>query len=343
MQILHEYDKFVGPETLKKEYKVPSMNYAGTCVTDEEAVSLIKSNKFIFNQAISNNIKSSFDFYFGKYFTAFMNSNLDSAEFYYGINDYGIVTGFPYQGDFSITTLENYAESMINGSSFKTNVSPSRLKECYQINLIKINYNYIAATEHFKMYQKQELINQKIMQEYYYKMNLNMTNHMDYSSKLISIITNPVLQKELLKYIYNKLEYKDIKLYYKIRNKIKRGQYIKNLSHGQIFQLKYDITNVYYWVTRFKDRRIKFLKSIRPIRPIINTKIYPNCLLSTVEHMIPNWMNNNENMNLYLIKISFSPKKLSESEKNIKYLHQGEYNYCVRSLDCMGNPCCKPL
>lgn len=53
-------------------------------------------------------------------------------------------------------------------------------------------------------------------------------------------------------------------------------------------------------------------------------------------------MNNNENMNLYIIKLSFSPKNLSLSEKDIKYLYQGEYNYCVRSLDCMGNPCCIP-
>lgn len=342
MQI-QQHNNFVGPETLKKEYKVPSMNHTGTNVNDEEAESLIKSSKFIFNDSIIENIKSSFSFYFCKYLTAFMNSDdIDSAEFWYGINDGGIVTGFPYQGPFNISFLKKHAESMINGISFKTSAPRSKLRNCYKIDLIKINYNHITSIDHFKQYRSQEISNQKIMQEYYYKLKINMNNYMKYSAKLINIIIDPNIQKELLEYIYHKLEYVNIGLYYKIQTNIKRSDYIINISHKKLCEIINDNTNVYYWVTRFKDERRLFIKSFRPTRPIIKTNIYPNCLISTIEKMIPNWMNNNDNMNLFLIKVSFSPKKLSKSEKDIKYLHQGKYNYCVRSLDCMGNPCCIP-
>ena len=91
----------------------------------------------------------------------------------------------------------------------------------------------------------------------------------------------------------------------RIQTKIKRSDYLTNLSHEDICKVMNDITNVYYWVTRFKDERMKFIKSLKPTRPIVKTNIYPNCLISTIEKMIPNWMNNNENMNLFLIKVSF--------------------------------------
>ena len=169
-----------------------------------------------------------------------------------------------------------------------------------------------------------------------------MSNHMRYSTKLLSLIKDKVIRRELLSYIYAKLEHSNIMLYLKLQRKIKEGKFLSCPTHEEICKFKNDITNVYYWLTRFKDGRIQFLKTIKPKRPVLDTKIYPNCLLSTVEHMIPNWMNNNDNMNLYIIKLSFLPNNLSPSEKDIRYLYQGEYNYCVRSLDCMGNPCCIP-
>ena len=52
------YNNFIGLETLQLEFKVPSMNYCGTDINDEEAIVLLRNNKFIFNKAILNNILS---------------------------------------------------------------------------------------------------------------------------------------------------------------------------------------------------------------------------------------------------------------------------------------------
>ena len=147
----------------------------------------------------------------------------------------------------------------------------------------------------------------------------------------------------MLKYIYNILEYKNIQLYYKIKKKILSKNYKKLYTNTQIKNIKNDNTNVYYWITRFKDDKITFLKLLKPKKPKIESYNSPSNLIGQTEPMIQNWMNHNKNMNLYVIKMIFHTKIL---DKNIivkcKKTNNTPFIYIKRELDNNGFPCCMP-
>lgn len=341
MTVEYKFNNFIGKETLETEFKVPSMNFCGTKISDDIAVKMLQSNKFNFNNAMMSNINKSMSYYFLKYFTAFMNSNLSHAELLYGINDYGNVVGFPYKGDFDINIIKKTINKMLNEKYLKTNFGYDSISEMYDVELIKVKYDFTEDNKHYQEYIKQVNNNKKKMHDYYRKVYNTNSNLNFYTTKLSTIIKKEETQKELLQYIYNKLQYKDLTLYYKLQHKIKTGDYPVKPHHEVIQELKGDITTVYYWLTRFKDDRIQFIRSLKPKKPILNNNVYPNCLISVIEPMIPNWMNHND-INLYLIKISFYPNKVKYDDKTIMYNYNGDFIYCIRDVDAFGMPCCTP-
>ena len=80
-------------------------------------------------------------FYFTKYFTAFMNSELDIGELYYGINDDGRVIGFPYMGEFDISVVSNMINNLLTDIHLKTSNTHEKLTDYYSIELIPISYS----------------------------------------------------------------------------------------------------------------------------------------------------------------------------------------------------------
>ena len=113
--------------------------------------------------------------------------------------------------------------------------------------------------------------------------------------------------------MFNILEYENIQLYYKLKKRILNKNYKKLYTNIQIKNIKNDITNVYYWITRFKDDKITFLKLLKPKKPKIESFNSPSNLISQTEPMIQNWMNHNNNINLYIIKMTFHTKLLKKN------------------------------
>lgn len=335
------HDTFIGLETLTKEYKVPSMNHIGTCISDEEAEVLLKNNNFVFNKAILKNLYKSMKFYFLKYFTAFMNSNLTKSEFYYGINDYGRVIGFPYEGKFNINIIQDICKTLLLSNNLKTSNSRINLINSFKIELLPVTYNKINDKYHYQLYKLQKDLNLDKMKKYYINYNKNMNAIKTYSTKLINIIKNHKTKKQLLEYIFHHLEFKNISLYFKLKKKINNFNFKRNTGYNIVEKSKHSKENVYYWLTRFKDDMIQFLIGLKNHKPSLNTKLSPNCLIGMVEPMIPNWMNHNPTLNLYVIKITFTHN--NDYSKDFKYLYDNKYTYCVRSTDSFGNPCCTPF
>jgi len=342
MAMRFAYNNFIGLETLQLEFKVPSMNYCGTDINDEEAIVLLRNNKFIFNKAILNNILKSMKFYFLKYFTAFMNSELDIGELYYGINDDGRVIGFPYMGKFDISVVSNMINNLLTDIHLKTSNTHEKLTDYYSIELIPISYSKNPSIDYYSTYHEQEEKNRLIMKEYYRIHNINSNCINMYSTKLVNIIKNDYTRRQLLDYIFHYLEYKDLMLYYRLKKKINNFNTDNIINHETIQEDKENREKIFYWLTRFKDDMLQYVVDNKPRKPHLTNKINPNCVLSMIEPMISNWMNNNPGLTLNMIKLTFYPNKISIDKKDIKYNHQGDYIYCTRSVDSFGRPCCIP-
>ena len=110
---------------------------------------------------------------------------------------------------------------------------------------------------------------------------------------------------------YSHLEkYCDVDNYWTLMAKVKSGYEFKPLALGTIVNVVQDQLNVYYWTTKWKDSKMDTLKQIKPKLPkkSIDSN-YPIFLLSQSTKMIPQWINSNPKLNLYVIKITINIKK----------------------------------
>ena len=95
--------------------------------------------------------------------------------------------------------------------------------------------------------------------------------------------------------------------------------------------------SIYYWLTEWKDKMLKFVKSIKPTFLYkIQHEYYPLHILLTVRNMIPYWTKFNNNINLFIIKFTFKKQQnLKIQYKNI----YGKWSICKRTIQ-NNNPCC---
>ena len=192
------------------------------------------------------------------------------------------------------------------------------------ITVKNINPNFIQFTKYIKIYnqQKQKYLSNKLTWT-------KLTNR--YNAKLCDLVNILDTRIELLQYIQLhdpknpiiKLLKSDFQLEHQNMNYIAKDKNSKN--------------SIYYWLTEWKDKMLKFVKSIKPIFLYkIPHEYYPLHILLTVKNMIPYWTKFNNNINLFIIKFTFKKNQnLKIQYKNI----YGKWSICKRIIQ-NNNPCC---
>jgi hypothetical protein len=303
---------------------------------------------------MKNNIYFIIKQYFKKYICSFLNpvdvkqKDFNSAVLYYGVSDNGIIHGIPFKKPLNMDRLKDYLKSILFSPQIKSNIDKNLIWEAFDIKLIKLaveNKNK-PKVDYYKRFKLEEEKAKKIMANYYKKLKIFFKILNLYCDKLVNIIENPETQTQLIDYIYYKTENNKIDVYQIVKRKILTQDYSKNIDHLEIQKAKDDIYNVYYWVTKFKDDMIDFIRSNRPKKPykLIQRKYYPMNVLNQMDKMIPLWLHFND-IDLYIIKMTFNKKSIIIHNPEISYWNEElkKYIYCYRSLDYFGMPCCVPF
>jgi hypothetical protein len=159
--------------------------------------------------------------------------------------------------------------------------------------------------------------------------------HDRYTQKLVNLFNQEPTRQEILNYIVS------IDPSSRVINMIKSGYILAFKTHEEINEVKNDIDSPYYWVCKFKDEYLDNIRKSRPtqwFKSAIASFLNPVYIIMKINNMIPWWMQNNPNMNLYIIKIHF--KKI-DGINDIYYIdHLGKYHRCYRSL-YNGKPYCR--
>ena len=301
------FDSFFSRETLHTEFKEFALNNCKRFFTLLESEDYCTYYKFDFNKEVLCVIKKYFKIYIPKYASSFWNAQI-SGDLYIGINDLGFIKGIPFQNELSIELLNQINQKII------IKYLDSKYINFINIELIKINKPekprekiIPSMKEYFK--HKEEFIQEKQK----YKNNLlNWRIRMLYmTQKLVDLVNNQDSRQSIINYIKNihsesiviKLLETDYKLTY--------------ASHDEIKNYKDDINNIFYWITRWRDDMVDKIKLEKPVfnYEFLDYNLPINLLLSSYT-LIPYWMNYNENMNLYIIKINFIFPNIYH---NIKY------------------------
>jgi len=330
----------VGNETLDNEYKEFTFNHGGLEVDSENAEKLIQSSYWCFNDMILEAIRKYFKVYIPKYASAFLNKEalIDTGNFYIGISDNGTVYGIPFQGELCQDFLQTELDLIIKKYVKSSNLGI--LKKSISLELLEIKYTPMKILKYSDSYYKYLKYKKKLeKKDRKYNLILNSWNvmHFKYAQKLVDIFNLPETREELLNYIIKKEPTNNV------IQMINSGFQLQIKNHEEINELKNFINEPYYWVCKFKDELLDEVRKQRPIRDnknILVNLINPINILIKISNMIPWWMQNNENMKLYVIKINFRKNK---DNTNIYYLDSfGKINKCYRNLE-FNKPYCQPV
>jgi hypothetical protein len=109
------------------------------------------------------------------------------------------------------------------------------------------------------------------------------------------------------------------------------------MSGEDIKDLKLDQTNIFYWVTYFKDELCKKYKKDKPVFHARNKyKHLPFTLLSNVSDMIPYW---SDQIHLYVIRINCG----MQLSNDFMYYNGTQWIRCNRIIDPSNQqPICMP-
>lgn len=342
------YNQDFGQETLVKEYKRFTFNHCGLPFDINDLEHLIKTGNWQFNKFIKQNLHKNIEIYLPKYISAFMNplSETDFGELYLGIEDNGMVCGIPFQGFLDHRFIKKIINRTINkfikidnNSAYSIN----DIKKFITFKLIELDYNNIELEEPMPLLKKyheikfkekyKEMKYKKALDVWYKKIFL-------YIQKLTILFNTNNTRQELYNYI---------KLYNPDSNVLKMidaGYMLPQESYENVNIFKHDINNPFYWICKWKDEMIEKYKQNKPTMPIKSSLFHfvnPVTIITKLSPMIPWWMQKNQDMKLYVIRITI---KKPTKDVNLHYIDMfGSYNQCFRTTFYENNeyhPCCYP-
>ena len=326
-----EFNEFIGYENLFKEYKEFTFNLAGLQLDIDICNFYCSTNKFDFNNIVIDNLNKYFQVYLPKYISSFLNLKTSNvSNFMIGINDFGYVKGIPYKGELPINELSHIIYNIINKNIKCENIL--NLYKFIKINFIKVNFNNNNNNNNihpkfneYLIYKKKYNLEYK---KYLYEYDIWRKKLIFINRKLVDLVNSSETRILIINYIKS-LDPTNI-----VIDLLLSDYKLKSITHSELIESKKNINDPYYWVTKWKDEYKDYIISLKPTFNMdFPLKSIPYILIQSVSSMIPYWMNNNDNMNLYVIKINIiNPNKFIKYK--FKYYNHitKEWFYCTREI-----------
>jgi hypothetical protein len=313
-------DEYLEDETREREYKAFTFNLKGLRLEAEDAVNLCVSNEFDeLNPKVISNLREYFKYYSGKYLSGFFNAKI-SGKLFIGIDDWGILKGIPFKGDLPTDMLTakfyQYLKSSIQNKQFSGN-----LEDFVKVKFIKIDYSDEKVKMHVKQHNPEYIKYLEKKAEYDKIMSIHREEFENWKvryafaqQKLIHLLNNSETRLLIIDCIKNYVPPTSDNISDLLANKLlvikllESGEKIPLLDGTETSDFFADSSNPYFWASEWKENKCKELLLEKPkapkiLFPEINT---PYNLINSVSNMIPYWMSNNSDMNLYLVQIDFN-------------------------------------
>ncbi len=282
------------------------------------------------------------EYYLPKYASAYLNqfSQVDYGELLIGVSDEGFVSGIPYQGNMNEDKLVNQINNKVKeiiDESLKFNFQCDNILKyiSWEIIDIKIEDIYLDSDKsnlNKKMNEYNRFKNgyEKEFKKFLLKKKVwyDLVNR--FNDRLHNMLNDRDKREEIKKYIIRKnRKNKNKDFDFNVLIDLLKSKHVFNaITNIQLSYQKLDKSSIWYWVTRWKDDMISLIKDLRPLRPSsIPNNLHPLSIITTTIDMIPKWIENNKDMNLYLLKFTF---KKPEVDIGIIYKENSIEKSCYR-------------
>lgn len=284
------------------------------------------NEKIIINNMILSSIKNYFIKYIPRYLSAFLNSNIDNAEMHIGVDDYGEITGIPFFG--SKEEFEKFIYNIIKLPLYYTKTKGKNVDYKIIVDELVIDKNLLVDTsdEILKTYYNDKHLATITRKKYIIERRKWASALSEYTCKL------PLLLEYKKKEFHNYLmKHAPHMINYKIYS-----HEMRNIAH-----LKANPNHYLYWLMLFKEQEIDKLQRIKPQKPKI-PKINqgPYFLLNNLTELRTKFINNNNEIKYFVIKIVF-PSKANEYDTVYYYNLEGKtWLTKERHYHVNVGPCC---
>lgn len=321
MYSLGEY--FSDGETLTLEFKEFFLKISPDIFFDESDIQeIITTGKWNLqlNSLVIINVKSYINYYLGKYISCFCNSQCN-GEVIIGINDDAEITGIPFQGDINMALVKDFVFDYMT-----TNVKGLDDFEKVSINIEKLNRSIDFIED--DIYAKIKNLNKKknkydkIMNKYIRERKEWIRKFQYYSRKFSELINDQDIKAGLIKFC------KDNEADGAIIFALENNEYI-DLEYNHKFHLRFsNPSDIVYWIGQYKDHCVDKLKDLRPKRDILPKLQSYEQLLSKISLLRYRFLNNNPDLNYYLIRIKINGVS---SAKKVEFKYPGCDSWISRS------------
>ena len=287
-----QYGDDLGCETLNTEYKLFTLN--PILIEPENALEFLKNGNWVYNDSVIPSIKYYIKTYLPKYIATYTHplTRISSGNLLVGVDDDGTVYGIPYMGNISIDTIKDEICNVIKNYIRIKNKSGSdeqifeEFKNKIQVELIQVskpNFNTTNTiyqeyynrnqqmTTKWQTYLEKKRIWEGLITKFTQKLH-NMLNNKETRRDIISFIKerSGYLKKNFKTKYSSVSKYCDVRDYYDFISELRSDFKYKSMKYETIEEMKTNPTNIFYWVTKWKDSKTSIIKSIKPVPPRIN-------------------------------------------------------------------------
>jgi len=350
------YGEFTNNEDLETENKTCSLNSSDLKFTIETAENYCRTSSFQdFNVLVEKNLKKKLKHYCPKYWTGFINGGVINGKLTLGVDDWGIIRGIPYIGELPYKDLKDKIKKYLNLYLKNEKNIKINYEEYVEIKFVKLKYNEPEVGKYYQQQHPEFLRYLEKKKEYDEKIRVIREEFENWKvrysfiqQKLVNLLNNSESRILILDFMrtfvpeefYENLE-EDRKFVIKLLESEHKFQPLTGDESREFFV---DRKNPYCWAYEWKEYKCKELMLYRPspsriLFPELNT---PFNLINSVVNMIPYWMANNHNMNLYLIQLGFRFDRL-EIDRSIRWSYYNKkWIYSRRILLPNGEPANMP-
>jgi hypothetical protein len=358
-------------ETEEDEYKIFVFNQYNMGIID--GFKMLKSGNWTLNELVKSTLKAYIQNYIPKYIATFSHprTTVKMGKFYIGVDDDGLVHGIPFIGELNEELVRKQIHKLIPRLRGANDYDClDKYLEKIKIEVIKLDKtNFLPKaleynlTSDFGIKTFERLKQNKKIEDYKYKDYIMKKRRFEkfinsFPQKINNIINDKKIRKQLIELIKKKStsttklnpKYKNIYGWCDVKNdywnmitELKSDKLYEPVTFEIAEKIRNEPLSPIFWGLVWRDLKTIPCKILKPqiYRYKYNYKQYSILMLSQVPKMIPSWLTYNPDLNIYIIKITFSGN--ISSELFLEY--QDSSNMWVQSFRTTidNEPRCQPV
>lgn len=289
-------------------------------------------------QFVRPSLEIALDLVFPKYLSCFCNAQCDGS-LYIGVSDDLEITGIPRFEGLSVDYLKTYITRLCNKYVYCED-SDVDVNTLYEVEILELDtrIDYISddIAPVLESYTKSVMdFNDELYdyREKYQKWALQLNQA---SGRLINIVNTSSLRKELIAYMYDNRD-RWTEETNKLCTCLENSQYVHfDTSYEHFGNVREDPSRIWYWVTRFKENKVKDLSFQKPRRPELCSRIHIPTRVATLADLRYRLVK--LGTDYVLIKITFLGRSCTNGIC-FRFPKSSSLQKMRRGVDVFGEPC----